>query len=79
MICLSRPKRSAGTDDRKALYNEIQQIIAENVIGYIPLHRYHMGYAISENVGGMDEYALGGLHDYQWSKLNAHLWYKMEE
>ena len=72
-------KETGGTEARKALYNEIQQIITENVIGYIPLHRYHMGYAISKNVGGMDEYALGGMHDYQWSKLNAHLWYKMEE
>jgi peptide/nickel transport system substrate-binding protein len=72
-------KETGDTEQRKALYNEIQQIIAENVIGYIPLHRYYMGYAISKNVGGMDAYALGGMHDYQWSKLNAHLWYKMEE
>ena len=69
-------KETGGFEERKAIYDEMQMILMEDMIGYIPLHRYHMGYAINKNVGGMDVYALGGMHDYQWSRLNAHLWHK---
>lgn len=67
-------KQLSDLAERKAVYDEIQQIYGETAIA-VPLFRFRSAAAINKRIGGFDMYGLAWQNSWIFSKHNAHTWH----